>query len=503
MGVVLTNKTSYNYAVESTFKTQPTSGWKALEPNTVGKFSADYTKVARSPITKDRLARKGATVNVTSGVEIETDVTRSAFRDFLESYMFATATGLQGTAVFAPTAVVDGGVSADSFTVAADGDLLENTLIYARGFTTTANNGVFTVTTGSTATSIKVPTATLTAEASPPSNAEVAVCGVVGAAGDFEVDASGNIISTTLDFTTLGLTVGQYVYLPAAASTYGFALAGNEGLARLDAIAAHTLTLSHKTNTFQADDGTDTGSGGTNKQVRIYFGQFVRNYDVDDASFLEQSIHFEQVAPNLGTGGATRYRYAAGNYANEMTINAPVTDKATFNFAFVGTLVGDPTATRATLGSGEPIDPNSTTLYSTATNISRLRVIETDETGVESDFTDVKMTIANAVTPSNVLGTLGAKYINYGMFSCMVDASVIFTNEDLLTAISANRTMSWDMFLKNDDGGVILEMPSVMIEGGDLKLDVNQEVKAAFKMTAFKDSTLGYALGVSYFPYLP
>lgn len=489
---VTTNKTAHNYAIETTFKAQPTTGWRELEINSVGKFGAEISTVTRSPISKNRQRQKGAIVGLASGVEIEVDLTRSSFRDFAEGFMYATGTVLQTKAVHAPTAVVDG--TPDSYTIPAAGALLVNTLVHARGFTDPANNGLKTVGAASTTTSVNV-TNTLVAEASPPTNAELAIAGHAGAVGDITMTAGGDLATTLLDWTTLGLTVGQFIFLPPVGSTNGFVLAGNEGLAQITAITANLLSLQRASNTFQVDAAAGVA-------IHVYFGQFLRNVATDHASFLEQSYHFERVLPDLGTGPADRYQYAKGNYANTMALALPLEDKATASFAFVGTDTPIPTATRAT-GAATAIAPNSVSLFGTASNITRLSVALTDETGISTDFKDVTLNINNNVGPEVVLGTLGAKYINFGNFEVDIDGQAVFTNEAVAAAVRNHTTVRMDFTVKNDDGGIVVDIPACTIGDGSLDLPANESVLINQPVAAHQDSTLGFTLGVSLFPYMP
>lgn len=499
MSEVATNKTQHNYAVESSLGTQPTSGWKQLEPNSVPTFGASITTKARNPISKKRRRRKGAIIDLDSSVELETDFTRSAFRDFIEGFMYCSLSTLQGAGIFEPSSV-DG--TDDEFDVSANGDVDQYTLLYARGFTNSENNGLHIAASGSTGTAIAVETDLV--DETPPGNAEVAVAGHTAAAGDIEIDANGDLITTSEDMTDWGLTVGQYIYLPKVGSTGGFALSGNQGLARVTNIAANKLTLEKKGQSFQTDDGTDTGSGGTGQQIYVLFGQFIRDVDTDDSDFLEQSYHFEQVLADLQSSGSDMYRYAKGNYANEMQISLPLTDLATCRFSFVGTDTDNPVASgsRAT-GASSAKEQNSTAAYGTPSNIGRLHITQTDETEVVAKFTNATMTIRNGVTPQKILGTLGANSLNLGNFEVDVDAEVLLADDQQIASVRSHETMEFLYSVRNDDGGAAIDLPACTMGDGALDLPENETVKQSLTIEAHEDETLGYSLGISLFPYMP
>src|SRR5687767_11224840 len=115
MGRVLTNATTLQVATESALGVQPTSGWKTVEPTTIGKYGPTLTKLTREPISENRQRRKGALTDLDSSVEFEADLTYDHFKMFIEGLMFATA---KGNTIFNPTAV-----TATGYTVASGGAL--------------------------------------------------------------------------------------------------------------------------------------------------------------------------------------------------------------------------------------------------------------------------------------------------------------------------------------------------------------------------------------------
>lgn len=492
MGRVLTNNTSLAYAIEGSLGVAPTSGWKKLEPNTIGKYGAEITTVAREPISNLRQRRKGTVVDLDSSVEFVGDYTVEHLTDFIEGFCFATANGLRS--VFRPTAV-----TSTQYTVPASGDVAQNVLLYARGFTVPGNNGLHVVSASSTGTALKA--SGLATESSPPANAIVEVCGFRGAAGDLEIDASGNLISTSLNFSTLGLTVGQSIWI-GGDSSHRFFTPANRGFARIDLIENNKLTLGKTSTTFVVDDGTDTGSGGTNVSIDIFFGQFIRNVAVDDGDYIERSIHFELMYPDLDNPSGDMYEYAKGNYCNTMEFDLPLSNKATLSFGFIGTDAQPPTASRAT-GASSALLPLRTTALNTSADIARLRIQEVDETGLTTDFKSLKLTLNNNVSPEKVLSTLGARYMNTGNFFVDIEADLLFTNADVATAIRDNTTVTMDFAVRNDDGAMLVDIPSMTLGDGSRDFPLNESVRIKTTGQAFRDTTLGTSVGISLFPYVP
>lgn len=491
MGRALSNNTALAFAVESALATLPGSPvWKRIQPNTITKFGADTSKVARDPMTNTRQRQKGTIVDLDSGVEIEHDLTMELMSDFLPYFMYTVFKG-PANSPFTATAV-----TATGYTVAAGGALAQSTLIYASGFLTAANNGLKVVGAASTGTEIKTSGLSVEAGILGAQNARVEIAGVQGASGDIQIDASGNITSTVLDFTTLGLTVGCWGYNGGTATVNQFATAADRGWFRVRAIAAHLLTIDRRSQTWT----TDNGSG---KTIHLYFGRFLRDVATDHADYSELSVQWEALYKNLGvTPGTDEYQYAKGNYANELTFNLPLTSKSTVKMAWIGTDTPVPTTVRAT-NANAPVRPVDVVAVNTTADIARLRVINVDETGITTDFKSMTLSIKNNVNPEKVLAVLGARFMNLGNLEVDIDTAVLFTLSDVLAAIRTNRTCSMDIALRNDDGGLVLDCPAVTLDSGELDFVRNETIKVNIKEAAFPDPILGYVLGITLLPYVP
>lgn len=493
MSRVLTRDVALAFCRETSVGVAATSGWRQWEPNTINQLGPTIATVARNPISKRRQRRKGSITDLDSAVELEMDLTRDAFMDLIEGFMFSSFQS--GPASFVPTAVVAGG--SGGYTVASGGALAANTLIYVRGCSVASNNGLKLVALGSTGTNIRVDS--LTGEASLPSNATVEVCGVRGASGDLTVDSSGRITSTVLDFTTLGLTAGQYIWVGGESTTNQFALQAsasqNYATARLTIVAANLLTLDKRLKTFATD-------AGTSKLVDIYFGKHVKNVDVDNGFYLERSFHIEAAYPNLMAGPLTGYEYAIGNYSNQLQLNMPITDKATMTVGFIGTNTEAITSTRKT-GASSALVPVQTASYNTTQDFNRLRITQLDEAGLTTDFKDLTITLNNNVSPEKVLGVLGARYMNTGNFELDIDGQFLFSDEDVVVAIRDYTTVTMEWCVRNDDGGILFEVPAMTMGDGAREFPANESVLIGATCQAFQDPTYGSSLMVSMFPFMP
>ena len=506
MAFVKTNNISIAAAIESSLGTLPGSPvWLLLEPNSLSSYGKTLTKVARNPISRLRQRRKGTTTDLDSGVEFEADLTGEHFQWFAEGFVFARFAN--------PTVIQEVQAGSDFDTLAAATNAFthtaitaipQDTLVYARGFTNSENNGLFVVDTGATTTNTPLSGTPGTVAETPAqtSNARLSVAGFRTAAGDVDLTvnagATGTLTSTILDFTTLGLTAGQFIHIGGLTSSTRYD-SGRYGRARVTAIAANTLTID-KIDT-DGTTGLQTEASGTN-QVDLLFGRFLRNVDVDNADYLERSMQFELALPDLGGVGTDEYYYAKGNFGDTMSISLPGQEKSTVTFGFVGTDSDDPTTTRAT-GASAPLDPVQTTAYNTSTDIARLRLVKTDDTGLTTCFKNMTITLANGVTAEKCLGTLGALSLNTGNFLVDIETQATFDNGDVIAAISDNETITMDWVMKNGDGAIGFDIPAMTLGGGDLELPEGETVRVNLTGEAFADPTLETSLGISLFPTYP
>ena len=484
--------------------------WKLTEPNTIGVFGADITKTPRSPISNKRQRRKGSTTDLDSSVEYEADLTIDSFEDFIEGFVFANA--VNSDMVFSGLDVANGAYHVTTpFTTAQDAKFINAagaiTLIETQGYLTAANNGLNPISSAPGLRGSSLAVAGLVNETAP-SDASLKLAGV--RTDDLTWDFTPGTKTAALtsaadiaDWSALGLTPGQVIHIGSPDGSGGVTnaftnIAANDmfGYARILSISGATMTMDRIDPALQFDDLTV-------QPVDVMFSRFFRNVAVSDADFIERSFQFEAAWVNLqDPGPGDEFEYAKGNFSNELSFNLPLTDKSAVNYGFVGTDTDIPTATRKT-GADTPREPQGTAAFNTSSDIVRLRITEVDEDGLTTDFKSMTLTLNNGVTPEKVLGTLGAKFLNTGNFEVNVEAQLLFTSSGVTQAIRNNETVAMDFILKNDDGAIIVDIPSMTLGGGDKELPVNESVLLNTTGEAFEDPIFGTSIGISELPSVP
>jgi hypothetical protein len=169
---------------------------------------------------------------------------------------------------------------------------------------------------------------------------------------------------------------------------------------------------------------------------------------------------------------------------------------------FVGTDTEPPSTTRAT-NADAPIQVVSETAFNTSADIARLRIQDTDESGLTTDFKSCTININNNAGPEKVLGQLGAKYINTGLFEVDIEATIVFTDSDVLTRVRNNTTVTMDCVVRNDDSVLLFDVPSLTLGDGAKEYTVNESVTVNLTAQSFADATYDNSLSLSLFPYAP
>jgi hypothetical protein len=496
---VQTNNTTLAYAEEAEVGVLPGNNkFTLLEPNTVSSYGATITTVARNPISQNRQRRKGTVTDLDSAVDWDGDFTVDNFVNFAEGFVFALATFDNVTFQGEPANPNGYGVPAlesDQVAILHSAPGGGATLFLATGYSKPENNGLKYIISQPFIDDETIPFNGCSAEV-PPSNATLDIAGYRGGEGDFSGALSGTeytLTNTSFDLTTLGLTAGQFVHIGGPETANQFP--EGYGYGRIISISSDDIVL----DKLDATLATSTGSGVS---LDLLFGRFIRNVPTSHPDFLERSYTFELTYPNLNEDGADRYEYASGNISNTLGINLPLSDKAGLTYGFIGTDAQPPTDVRVA-GADTPVLPLDTGAFNTTIDCTRLRIAETDDSGTYTDFKNLTVTLNNNVSPEKVLANLGARYMNFGNYEIDIEAQLIFSDYRVASAVRENRTMTMDFGVKNDNGAIVFDIPSMTLGGGDKEFPVNESVLINTTAQAFQDPTLDTSIGISIFPVVP
>lgn len=464
--------------------------WLELEPNSYSDFGGTTTLTKRTPIVANRMTRKGRTTDLDAKAGFAIDFTSDNMAPLMPTFFFAAWRKGATSEADAP-ALSSTGNSLTKTGAFASGYKV-GSLILLSGYATPANNVLTTVSTLTSADSIDV-AATLVTEASPPAAALAKVVGFKCASADVTIavtDPTHPVMgSTVLDFTTLGLIPGQWIFIGGDISGGEFAVAGNNGLARISAIAAHALTFDKTQNTMGAD-------AGTGKTVELFFADHIMNEN-DPELIVAQTIQFERSLSSAG------FEYVEGSYSNTMSIEMKAADKVTMALEFQALAYLDVEFGARKTGTFPDIETDPTA-YNTATDMVRIRASEQDSASPLFSFIQtMTIKIANNVAPLKALGVLGAFDVSVGDFDVTGDITAYFSDVAAIDAVRNADTLTVDWSFMLNNRGWVYDIPTLTFDKGTLDVVKDQAITIPVGVNAAEDNSLRTVLIADYFAYLP
>ncbi len=475
------NLTGLSYAEETLGSPGVLPGspvWNKLQPNSYGDFGAQAKSVARNPITDSRQMRKGTVVDVDASAGFNTDFVSKSLYDLMQGFMFAdwrTKTNLTDTAV-----------SSTQYTVASGGaSFLINSLLFAENHAVAGNNGLKLVT-ASTATAISA--AGLAVE-TPPATAKLTRVGHQGASGDITLTVSSGVAtlgSTALNFTTLGLIPGEWLWVGGDAAAEQFATAANNGFYRIKTITANAIVFDRTPNSPVTD-------AGASKTIRLFFGHVIKN----EAAALIKARTYTLERKLLSNS----FEYVKGCMPNTLAIDIKTADKITIDLGFVGM---DSSRTTSAATGTRPALPAGETAFNASADFTRLRLLDdTAGNSLATYLQDLKLTIDNGVTPAKAVANIGAIDLVPGDFKVSGTVEAYFSSHLAVDAVRNNSDFALDFALVAKNVGWLFDVP--LITGGDARLKVEKDKAIVLPLTldAAAHETLDHTLLIVNYTYLP
>lgn len=383
------------------------------------------------------------------------------------------------------------------------------------GYNNSSNNGIFTVLSSDAGNdyfsfSSKTPVVAETVDYSTTNAREMKTIGIEIAekTNKSNIDEAGNLVSkSSLEIMqAFGVMLkGSAIWIGGTTPDTQFEDEYANGLARINNIDinAGIFYLDKRANILN-EDGTkhifvpDTEEQLATKRIPIYFGEFLRTYDVGDVNYKRKSYTYELKTTN--DAGVSYFEYSKGNLINTLTIGLPSQEKATLDVANISMQAMDATTTPM---SWKRIEPEHNKVMSTPSDVLVCRVSKLDESGLATLWTDASIEINNNVNQEYAIGSLAPVAVAQGQFDVVLSGSVFYQNPEVASAITNNCTISADVFLTNEDGGIFIDIPTATMSDGSRDFTNNEKIKQALTVTAYKEIEWGYSISTTCFPYLP
>jgi hypothetical protein len=500
------NVTGLRYAWEESIGVLPTTpNWIPLEPNSYTDFGGQIRTVARNPINPSRQRKKGVTTDLDAGGGFDTDLTQANLQDLLQGFLFADLRPKDEFGGGGEITNVDGTNDEYEGTDIED-DFAVGDLIFASGFTNSANNGLKIVAAVTGPNALEV-TEDIVDE-TPGSGAKIVKVGVQGTAGDIDVDVSGSLpklTSTTLDFTTLGLIPGEWIYIGGDTAATAFTNAVNNGFKRVRSVAANELAFDKSASAMVVE-------ASTTETVRIFFGRVLKN-ESDPTLIVRRSAQLERTlgAPDDAQPAQIQAEYLEKAVPGEFTMNIPTADKITCNLVFVAgdhTTIDGPTS----LKTGNRPTLVEADAFNTSSDFNRIKmaqVVAGDEapTALFAFLTELTLSINNNVSLNKAVGILGGFDVTAGTFQVGGSVTAYFANVAAVAAVRNNADVTLDFHVVKDNAGISVDIPLIALGDGRLNVEQDQPITLPLSMdaaTAAKiDTNLDHTLLLVFFDYLP
>lgn len=476
-----TNRTRISIVRESTFGTTPASPAMLEIPFNSSSLTSSPNTTVSEEIRSDRQTADLFLVGEESSGDISGELQGLAYDKLIEGAFYNSITKSEevenetvGGSVTIDSSAVDGSV-----VVSSGGDnFAADDIVRLSGFSNNENNQQFVVT-SSTTTNIDGASGTVT-EASSPVGARVKKVGVKGAAGDI-VAATGpnSLTSTSLDFTTLGLTEGMWLKLGGSASANQFDTAANNDFVRILSISANQLTFDIVPTGWSAD----TASG---KEIYIFIPDYVRNGTTQFSHSIEQSY--------LDIG---RHQKFTGMVVGSMSLSMDSQSIIGTTFTFTGKRGEYDTSG---FSGATYFRRQSRTALNTSSNVGKFAEGGTEISGTNL-VTSASVDITNNLRARTAVGSLGATSIGAGTSDITGSLSTYFDTEDLLNKVISNTDTSMQFSLKDNGGAVtFLDLPRMKFSSGSTSISGrNDDVMAELEFQALADPVLGFQAQMLFF----
>lgn len=494
------------YSEETSFGVADGSAvWGLLEVNSFSEARGQYTKAVRNPIASDRQRRKGVTVDLDAQVGFQADLTQYNLQDLFQGLMFAN---FRAKTEFGGAGEVVSVNSSNQFTAAsgltafAVGDLV----VLRNGTQVAGNSNRVLRVTAATGTLLTV-AQTLVAETLP-TGAKLVKVGVRTAAGDLDVNAAGAfpvITSTTLNFSTLGLTPGEFIWIGGDDSLTTFSTAANNCLARVRTVSANSITID------KASKGAMVTEANTLNTVEIYVGRVLKNEQVANQVRRTYQVERQLGAPDDASPSQIQSEYFTGCVFNEAVFNIAAAEKLTVDCKFVSADQETRTGVTGLKAGTRPAIENASG-YNGASDNKRIRlskVVAGDEapTPLNALFPSCTVTVNNGVEPLKAIGRLGAFDMSEGDFTVNVSVSGYFTSLDSIAAVRNNESLTFDCYEYLNNQGWVFDMPLVTAGDGSVTVEKDKPMMIPLTLEAASgeevDTNLDHTLCMTWFDGLP
>ena len=510
--------------------------WRELEVNSFSSHSIKVETIARDYLNKNRVQGKPKIQKDMAEAGWQADVTDDVFPRFARGFLFSDdgLTANQPDGSKSDTQSVYKEAPTDVGTITATNIALSNT---AAGLGTRAfgvgniikihdreqggNDGkVVPLITGTAAATLTAAADSFVAQAASaaaaPNIPDIRIASVgqqfTSATVSMAVENGKAVLTRTAgDFTTLGLTPGEYIVIGGDVAESRFREPVN-GFARIESVAALKIVLT--------DTGFSPGVGNglaiaadpsatppilasPARTVEIYWGDFISNGNT------KRTWQVERVLGRRASDKAGQSDVIVGCLPNELTINFENEGLVNVDLNFMP-LIGGTTAFGDTLCSdiagSFKVPSQDWSGYSTQADLHRakLTVLDSSVGDLFSFVESANLTISNNVTGRSALGHRGYIAQNARKFTVTGDMTAVFETTAVLQAIQDNLTCSLDVITiaRDTRHAIVYHIPQLTL-AGEITAERDEDILVSLTPTAFMGRGEDFVVGMTVFQHVP
>ena len=468
--------------------------WQQLEPSEIGDVGGETTQTSRTIIRPDRQNSRGAITDLSASADFTQELSQNNALELFQGFCFAQAhepfttkpLNSAGTTVACSTDTYT--LTDDTFDTSSVG---AGALIYAHGFTISANNGLKTVDTVADNVITVTSAGGVTTE-----TAGDGVIEVVGKTVSATISVTGKVKLGFTDADELGLEIGQWIFV--GGDTNKFATNGTF-YARIGAIEEDGLTLDFTTNPAELSAEEST-------TVDLFWGITIHNEkDIDKIKRTTYTIE-ERLGFADQENTIPQASYVSGCVPSEMTITVENSALSKIQYQFTGCRFY---TKKGTLATGTRLDAWDEKGYNNANEVylACLSTVSNDpEKTAPSELfafmTSGNITINNNTNENKAVGCLGAFDISVGKFDVTANPNVYFTDADVIKSLKENIDVGMQIIMSRNNEGIAFDIP--MMGMGSSIPSVSDGEPLMMDLTANgAKSKYGYTFAMQNFHYLP
>lgn len=432
-------------------------------------------------ITGNRIIKEIIPVSEAASGSIGWELSHGVLDDFFESAMLSTftKTAERDNDGSAASVITDVAAASDTFTVTSGTAFAANQLVRTTGFGESANNSLFKVVSGSATTCVVGDF--LADEASPAADARVKAVGFEGDTGDVTATASG-LGSTALDFTTLGLTPGQWLKIGGSAAGEQFDTAALNDYVRIDPTGTITATAIPLDN-LPTGWGVDAAAG---KTIRVWTSDYI------EVGSTIKSFSLEKVFTGQATPSYISY---VGKVVNTLNITADAQSRLLGSFDMIGFGGAEDTTSIA----ASVVDAPSDLIMNTSTNIGRVMENGSDQASPVW-FSSASLSLNNNIQAVTALkNKRGVDYVS-GDAALTVNLTATFGNRSLYQRFLNNTLSNFAFSAARNNKGYVFDCHAMTFTAAPVgAAGRNQIVNTEMTGTGHQHPTTGKMFAISEF----